>query len=152
MEDLKTDEEFYAFISQKLEEVYSLKDVNLNPVPMETKRSLQYMVYQIMWNYIEGKNRNQETERNFRKFGEGLSQLENSLYSLKENMIQLYDTTKIALINAKIAAAKMREASENIKKTKQEVSEKVRGLLHELDAKDALLSITIGMTSQKKEN
>ncbi|MFZ1970971.1 MAG: hypothetical protein WAU65_02225 [Candidatus Nanoarchaeia archaeon] len=145
-----TDEEFYAMISNKLEEIYSLKYLESNLVPMETRRELYYQIYRIMGDYVESKNRSQEIEDNFKRFGENLSLLRSSLYNIGESVKEIHESERIALINAQLATAGMRRAVDNINKLKQEVSETTRGLLRKIDAKNTLLDVTRGMTSQKK--
>jgi methyl-accepting chemotaxis protein len=146
-----TDEEFYAMISNKLEEIYSLRDLESNMVPMETRRELYYQIYRLMGDYVESKNRSQEIEDNFKRFGENLDLLRSSLYNIGESIKEIHESERIALMNAQLAAAGMSRAVNKMNKLKQEVSETTRGLLRKIDARNTILDLTKGMTSQKKD-
>jgi hypothetical protein len=146
MEYPANDEEFYAICSLNLERVYSA------PVSFEEQRKLQYMIYETMGCYEEGKKIKIEDKKNFEKIGEGLAYLENSLYQMRANIGKIDESGKIALINAQIASAQMKEAVKKINQTKKQVIETTKGLQRKLEAKDAILKITLGMVNQKPKN
>jgi len=56
------------------------------------------------------------------------------------------------LINAQITSAKMKDAVRLINKTKTQVIETTKGLQRKLDAKNALVEITMGMVGQKPKD
>jgi hypothetical protein len=146
MEYPKSDEEFYLQMSSTLEEIYSL------PVSFEEKRNLQYLTYETMGRYEEQKKCKIENEKNFKKLGESLGQLERSFYQMRENIGKINEAGRIALINAQIASAKMKDAVKLIHKTGKAVIETTRGLQRKLEAKNTLVEITMGMVGQKPKN
>lgn len=146
MEYPTNDEEFYAQMSSTLEEIYSL------PVSFEQQRELQYLAYETMGRYEEGKRCKKETDENFKKLGESFRYLENSFYQMRESLGKINEVGKIALINAQIASAKMKDAVRLINKTKTQVIETTKGLQRKLDAKNALVEITMGMVGQKPKD
>jgi hypothetical protein len=143
MEEL-TDEVFYGTVAKHLEELHSF------PISFEEKRQLYYSMYEGMMRHEELKISAKQTEEGFRRFGESLCYLERAIYTIRDSVGKLNENGKIALLNAQIANEKMKEAVKMIKKTKQNVIETTKGLQVKLAQKDALLSITLGMTSQGK--
>lgn len=146
MVEYLTDEEFYRTISNDLESIYSLS------IPFERKRELYYYTYETMWRHLEGKAREKETEENFRKFGKGLDSLKNSIYEMRDYVKGIRTDGRMALINAQIAAAKMKNALESINSTRQRTEEVTKGLMCKIDAGNTLLNITLKMINQKDKD
>jgi hypothetical protein len=141
-----TDEEFYKVCSEELGKIHSYD------ITDEEKLKLRYCIYDVVIRYEEGKECRIENEKNFKKLGESLGQLERSFYQMRESIGKINEVGKIALINAQIASAKMKDAVKLINKTKTQVIETTKDLRAKLDAKNTLVKITMGMVSQKPED
>ena len=146
MGERMTEEKFYELMSQRLEEIYSL------PISLKEKRNLHYLTYETMHRYIEGNKCHQENEKNWIRLGEGLKKLETSLYQIKDNLEKIQESGKIALINAQIASAKMKDSIRKINKINQNGEETTKGLVAKLDAKNTLLDVTLKMINQNRKN
>jgi hypothetical protein len=108
-----SDEEFYRVCSARLEEVYSF------PVSFEEKRQLQYLIYETMQRYEEGKIIHKETEENSIKLGKNLSLLTDSLCEIAKNAGKIEENLRVALLNGQIAATQMKETMGVLKEAKQ---------------------------------
>ena len=120
MEYPETDEEFYAGMSNTLNELIYTDNF---PISLDEKRKLWFLTYETMQRYEEGKINRVQLDESGKKLGESLGNLVKSVYAIGE--------TAVGISNGLESIAKSQKATIQQLKENGKILERIKGYADE---------------------
>jgi len=135
LEQLKSDEAFYARIASNLAEVESF------PISPEEKKRIWFQIYETAQRYEEGKIADEKNEKQIKKLRESLESVASSFCSIMEYGVKITEGVEKIAISQKEVLREVNQTNENIQNSIRIANECGKNLedakMYMEDAKDS---------------